>query len=99
MGSLRQRQISRSILRAIFDDTIADTRSILAHILAFFALFQLLLTRFRHATFKKLREDVWGIDDDEYRESFQAAHQRGELKAVGNLGYSGSVRPPPPLPA
>ncbi|KAL0260346.1 hypothetical protein SLS55_004032 [Diplodia seriata] len=96
---LRANRISRSILRAIFDpqnssdaDATAARPSLLARILAFFALFQLVLTRFRAADFRKLRKDIWQLDGDEYRESFRLADRRGgALKSVGDLGYSGST--------
>lgn len=94
----RQRLVSTSILRAIFKakpvENDADTRpGIFTRILAFFALFQLWLTRYRAAIFKKLRNEIWGIEEEEYAESFRSpSHgKRTDLIAVGDLGYSGSV--------
>lgn len=94
----RQRLISTSILRAIFvtgskstDDT--TNPGLLARILAFFSIFQLTLARYRDQVFKKLRNQTWSIDEEEYTESFRSPSKgkRTDLKSVGDLGYSGSV--------
>ena len=96
----RQRLISTSILRAIFfakpassDDTTEP--ALLARILAFFSVFQLTLARYRHLVFEKLRNELWQIEEEEYVESFRSPSKgkRTDLKAIGDLGYSGSVRP------
>lgn len=95
----RQRLISTSILRAIFvakpvsNDENAQP-SLLARILAFFSIFQLTLARYRDEIFKKLRNESWQIDEGEYTESFRSPskQKRTDLKSVGDLGYSGSVR-------
>lgn len=94
----RQRLISTSILRAIFvvkpasDDDTANP-GLVARILAFFSIFQLTLARYREQIFKKLRNDSWHIEEEEYTESFrsQSKYKRTDLKSVGDLGYSGSV--------
>ena len=88
---IRDARISRSILRALFSDSNHDNRGLLARIFSFFALFQLVLARFCGTAFKCLRKDAWGLDEDEYRESFRMADKRGKLDSVGDLGYSGSV--------
>lgn len=99
MMGRRQRLISASILRAIFiaeftstDDTARP--GLLARILAFFSIFQLTLARYRDQVFKKLRDEAWSIDEEEYTESFRSPSKgkRTDLKSVGDLGYSGSVR-------
>lgn len=88
----RQQWISSSIIRAVFYDIQADNRStVLLRILSFFSIFKLLLARFEAALFKKLRSEVWQLDEDEYHTSFSSAKSREGLKAVGDLGYSGSV--------
>lgn len=95
----RQRLISTSILRAIFvtkpasNDEIAKP-GLLARILAFFSIFQLTLARYRDQVFKKLRNESWQIEEEEYTESFRSPSKgkRTDLKSVGDLGYSGSVR-------
>lgn len=95
----RQRLISTSILRAIFVTKPVNNEedaqpSLFARILAFFSFFQLSLARYRVRIFKKLRNESWQIDEDEYTESFRSPTKgkRTDLKSVGDLGYSGSVR-------
>jgi hypothetical protein len=83
--------ISKSILRAIFNNTTDDKLSLLSRIFAFFSLFQITLSRYREAIFKELRTDHWQLDEDEYRESFRPLDRKGKLKSIGDLGYSGSV--------
>lgn len=90
----RQRLISTSILRAIFRTrSRKDNPSLLTRILAFFSIFQLGLARYREAVFKKLRNEIWGIEEEEYTESFRSPSggKRTDLNAIGDLGYSGSV--------
>jgi hypothetical protein len=88
---IRDNLISRSILRAIFKDPHTDKRTVLSRIFAFFTFFQLSLARYKDEVFKKLRDDVWEMDEAEYRESFRGQDRTGKLKSVGDLGYSGSV--------
>ncbi|KAF2873004.1 phosphatidylinositol-4-phosphate 5-kinase-domain-containing protein [Massariosphaeria phaeospora] len=93
----RQRLISTSILGAIFKTkSTKDAEKapgLLARLLAFFAVFQLALSRYREQLFKKLRSDVWQIEEEEYSESFRSPSRgkRTDLIAIGDLGYSGSV--------
>lgn len=94
----RDRLISTSILRAIFKTKPAETDdeagpSSLTRILAFFAFFNLALTRYRGRLFRKLRNDIWGIQEEDYIESFRSPSKskRTDLVAVGDLGYSGST--------
>src|SRR5690242_15495098 len=94
----RQRLISTSILRAIFvakpvnNDENARP-GLLARIFVFFSLFLLTLARYRDELFKKLRNESWRIDEEEYTESFRSpsTSKRTDLKSTGDLGYSGSV--------
>ncbi|KAJ4369205.1 hypothetical protein N0V83_006290 [Neocucurbitaria cava] len=94
----RDRLISTSILRAIFwtkpsqDDPEARP-GILARILNFFSFFNLTLARYRAALFRKIRNETWGIEEEEYAESFRSPskNKRTDLVAVGDLGYSGST--------
>lgn len=94
----RQRLIGTSILRAIFKSKLSGnpdkSLGILARILAFFSVFHLALSRYRAELFKKLRNEIWQIDEEEYTESFRSPSKgkRTDLIAVGDLGYSGSVR-------
>jgi len=97
----RDRLISTSILRAIFrtgsEPEPADEEArpgLFARILAFFAIFQLALSRYRAKVFRKLRNQIWQIEEEEYTESFRSPSKskRTDLVAIGDLGYSGSVR-------
>lgn len=90
----RQRLVSTSILRAIFRYKPSDKPpSLIARILAFFSFFYIALSRYRAAIFKKLRNEVWQIDEDEYIESFRSPSKgkKTDLVSIGDLGYSGSV--------
>jgi hypothetical protein len=94
----RQRLISRSILRAIFvtkssEEAPRARSGLLARIIAFFAVFQLTLRRYRDTLFENLRNKTWQMDEEEYIESFRSPSKgkRTDLKSVGDLGYSGSV--------
>ena len=91
---IRQNAITKSILNAIFFDNRGDSVSLLTRIRCFFSFFHLWLVRFNHELFKSLRTDVWEVDNDEYKESFRSKNKKGSLKAVGDLGYSGSVSGP-----
>ncbi|KAF2745882.1 SAICAR synthase-like protein [Sporormia fimetaria CBS 119925] len=89
----RQRLISTSILRAIFTYRgPAKPPTLLARILAFFSVFYISLARYRAALFRKLRNEIWQIDEDEYIESFRSPtkSKRTDLISIGDLGYSGS---------
>jgi len=90
----RQRLVSTSILRAIFRYRSSDKPpSLIARILAFFSFFYIALSRYRAAIFKKLRNEVWHIDEDEYIESFRSPSRgkKTDLISIGDLGYSGST--------
>jgi len=92
----RDRKISTSILRAIFRPkqvTSDQPLNVVGRLLAFFSVFQLPLARYKANLFKKLRNDIWEIDETEYTESFrsQSNNKRTDLVAIGDLGYSGSV--------
>lgn len=88
----RDNQISKSILSAIFHDQVNDgRRTVIGCIFAFFTFFRIILARYKDNLFYRLRNEEWEIDEDEYRESFRSNGKEEKLKAVGDLGYSGSV--------
>ncbi|KAF2190502.1 SAICAR synthase-like protein [Zopfia rhizophila CBS 207.26] len=94
--SRRQRLISTSILRAIFESKLKDPDKppgLLARILVFFSVFHLSLARYRDELFKKLRNEVWKIEEEEYTVSFRSPSKakRTDLITIGDLGYSGST--------
>ena len=93
MGGIREDRISQSILNAISQDTV-DQRSILSRLKALFAVIHLALARWRNDLFSKLRRDVWGLQEEEYKQSFRRdmeGRKKARLIPVGDLGYSGSV--------
>ncbi|CAI6269589.1 unnamed protein product [Periconia digitata] len=93
----RQRLISTSILRAIFQtkksSDPATGPGLLARIFAFFSVFSLALSRYRADLFEYLRNKIWEIEEEEYTESFRSPSKgkRTDLISVGDLGYSGST--------
>ncbi|KAA8618705.1 MSS4 Phosphatidylinositol-4-phosphate 5-kinase [Pyrenophora tritici-repentis] len=94
----RDRLISTSILGAIFKSDSprkdeSERPGLFARIWAFFALFSLTLARYRASLFKKLRNETWEIEEEEYTESFRSPSKskRTDLVAIGDLGYSGST--------
>jgi hypothetical protein len=83
--------ISKSILHAIFRDREPRKRTLLGRIFSFLTVFQLHLARYKDELFTRLRNEIWEMDEAEYRESFRGQDRTGKLKSVGDLGYSGSV--------
>lgn len=93
MGKYRQRHLNDAILRALISDS-TTTPGWFTRCLSFFRVFSVKLNR-RGADFmQQLRGVTWRIDEKEYRASFGAEQGPGsvELKSIGDLGYSGSVR-------
>jgi len=87
----RERAIARSIIRAIVDGDKQGPQSVLSKlmsiIVAFFAIYQLSLKRFRNDLYETLRRR-WAVDETAYEESFRDEDQ---LQPIGDMGYSGSV--------
>jgi hypothetical protein len=97
---IRQERIARSIVRALVKTNGTNKRSnsplglLLALFSAVFSLYQLVLRKIRPADFAKLRRDHWDVSDDDYIRSFQIEEGRDgdePLKAIGDMGFSGSV--------
>lgn len=93
----RQTALSRSIQRALFRDPDTFRKTLIGRILAFFSLFYIKLIRYGHKTFRTLRNDVWQIDEAEYRASFRSEDCTHPLTPMGDMGFSGSVRILPAL--
>lgn len=91
MGNKRYNSISRSIQLALYRDPNEIKKTILSYVLAFFTIFRIRLVRFGYELFRRLRDETWEIDEEEYRCSF--LHKKGSksLEPMGDLGYSGSV--------
>lgn len=91
MGKRREAAITGAIQRAIFLDATRIRRTILAYIVAFFTLYRIKLVRVAAEIFKRLRTDVWKMDEEEYKQSFQSSKGKAMVQPMGDLGYSGSV--------
>lgn len=90
-GSRRHSALAKSIQLALFRDPKAFRKSLLGRILAFFSIFYIRLIRYRDELFRKLRNDVWEIDEVEYKACFLSENKTLPLKPMGDLGLSGSV--------
>lgn len=91
--SRRQSMLTRSIQYALFHDPETFKKTPIGRILAIFCIFYIKLIKYQSDLFRKLRNDIWMINDREYEASFRTtADQRRPLQLVGDLGYSGSVR-------
>ncbi|KAL2219640.1 hypothetical protein M432DRAFT_639221 [Thermoascus aurantiacus ATCC 26904] len=92
MGKSKRRQVavSKSIQYALFRDPKRFRRSLLARILAFFTLWRIKLIRYGYELFRRLRHEVWEIDEEEYKACFRFENGKG-LQPMGDLGYSGST--------
>ncbi|KAL4897964.1 SAICAR synthase-like protein [Aspergillus ambiguus] len=87
----RQSALSRSIQRALFRNPDAFRKTLIGRILAFFSLFYIKLIRYSHETFRKLRNEVWKIDEAEYRSCFRSEDRTLPLNPMGDMGFSGST--------
>ncbi|KAL2164012.1 hypothetical protein VTH06DRAFT_3226 [Thermothelomyces fergusii] len=97
----RKEKIAGSIVRAITqtNEVQKGPRSLLASILAFltafFSLYDLVLRKIRPADYARLRQQHWGINDNDYMQSFQQEDGdeagKSPLKAIGDMGFSGST--------
>ncbi|EAL93699.1 hypothetical protein KXW98_008822 [Aspergillus fumigatus] len=90
-GSRRHSALAKSIQLALFRDPKAFRKSLLGRILAFFSIFYIRLIRYRDELFRKLRNDVWEIDEVEYKACFFSENKTLPLKPMGDLGLSGST--------
>lgn len=87
MGRRRQADISRSIHRALLREPEHERKtSLLSGLIAFFAIWKIRLVRISAELFRELRNNVWEINENDYRASFL-----DPIQPVGDLGFSGSV--------
>lgn len=93
--------IARSIVLLMIEGAKKRSRSPIAWILAListiFSFYQLPLHKHRPQVFQDLRQKHWDLDEDDYVASFRAEDgQKPEeaLKAMGDMGFSGSVSVP-----
>ncbi|PYH49157.1 phosphatidylinositol phosphate kinase family protein [Aspergillus saccharolyticus JOP 1030-1] len=92
MGNKRHAALSSSIQRAIFRDPASFRKTLIGRFLAFFTILYIKLIRYGHVQFQKLRNEVWQIDEEEYKASFRNDSKKTvPLKPMGDLGLSGST--------
>lgn len=94
----RQAEVTRSIQSALFRDPATFRKTAIGQFLAFFCLFYTRLVRYKGDLFRHLRGVIWDITEDEYSMSFRGEDRKAALQAMGDMGYSGSVRPSPYYP-
>lgn len=94
----RQELIARSVTVAILWGFQKRANDVLSNILflisTFFSLYQLPFDKIRPADFSNLRRNHWNVSDDAYYDSFRPTGGKNAeeaLKAIGDMGYSGSV--------
>jgi hypothetical protein len=95
MHRRRDKKIARSIVLAILRDDKDNEKAgrrarIWRRLRTFFRLSGLVLVKYCGDLFRRLRNETWGIPDDEYRASFN--DDSDTLIPKGDMGYSGSVR-------
>lgn len=88
----RQSALTKSIQSALLHDPDRFKKSALGRVLAFFTVRRIKLARHEAHFFEKLRREIWKLDEEEYQASFRSTGGQPPLAAMGDLGYSGSVR-------
>ena len=88
--------LARAIAGAICRESDPKPPRLLARILNYFRLLTIVLYRYCPDLFDHLRLEIWGIGHADYRQSFSPPDGYA-LRAVGDLGYSGSVSADPKM--
>lgn len=91
MGKSRESALSKSIQSALYIDPNTFRRSETESFKIFFSIHYIRLLRYADLLFKKLRNDVWEINEYEYLECFSTPDTAVSLRPMGDLGLSGSV--------
>ncbi|KAJ5819153.1 hypothetical protein N7474_004744 [Penicillium riverlandense] len=87
----RQSGLTKSIQSALLHDPDRFKKTVFKRFLFFFRVYNIKLIRYERQLFANLRQEVWCFDEDEYLASFRTTSGRAPLKAMGDLGYSGST--------
>ncbi|KAJ5585568.1 uncharacterized protein N7459_005368 [Penicillium hispanicum] len=87
----RQSALTTSIQSGLLCDPDRFKKTPWGRFLAFFTLHRIKLIRYERRLFAKLRQEVWAFDEDDYQSSFHTTSGQPPLKAMGDLGYSGST--------
>ena len=92
MGRRRQVALAKSIQFALFRDPKAFRKTLIGRIIAFFSIFYLKLLRYEPDVFRKLRNEIWEVSEEQYRACFLSGEDKAlPLLPMGDLGFSGSV--------
>lgn len=87
----RQSALTKSIQSGLLREPDQCKKTAWARFLAFFTFHRIKLVRYELELFAKLRKEIWNFDEEEYQASFRTTSGQPPLKAMGDLGYSGSV--------
>ncbi|KAJ5935115.1 hypothetical protein N7466_004662 [Penicillium verhagenii] len=91
MGSKRRESaLTKSIQAGLLRDPNRFKKTSWGRFIAFFTVRRIKLVRFESDLFCKLRQEVWKFKEDDYQASFRTNSGQQALKAIGDLGYSGS---------
>ena len=90
-ASHRESALTKSIQSGLLRDPDHFKKTPCGRFLAFFTVRRIKLLRHERHLFAQLRQEVWKFDEDEYQASFHTTSGQAPLKAMGDLGYSGSV--------
>ncbi|KAJ6017190.1 hypothetical protein N7451_000569 [Penicillium sp. IBT 35674x] len=88
--SRREKALTKSIQAGLLRDPDRFKKTAWGRFIAFFTVRRIKLVRFESELFKKLRQEVWSYNEDDYQASFRTSSGQQALKAIGDLGYSGS---------
>ncbi|KAJ6090360.1 hypothetical protein N7486_009175 [Penicillium sp. IBT 16267x] len=89
-SSRREKALTKSIQKALLRDPDKFKKTAWGRFIAFFTVRRIKLIRFESELFSKLRHEVWSYNEDDYQASFRTTSGQSALKAIGDLGYSGS---------
>lgn len=88
----RESALTKSIQAGLLRDSDSFKRTAWGHVRAFFTIGRIKLIRHESTVFSNMRRDVWHFNENQYLESFHSTGGKQALRAIGDLGYSGSVR-------
>ena len=87
----RQASLIKSIQKGLKRDPERFKKTCWGQLIAFFTVNGVKLIRYEPEKFTHLRQEVWEFSEDDYQASFRPTNGQPPLKAMGDLGYSGSV--------
>lgn len=89
--SRRQSSLVKSIQKGLKRDPNRFKKTCWGQLIAFFTINGVKLIKYEPTLFNTLRYEVWEFKEDDYQASFRPTNGQLALKAMGDLGYSGSV--------